>query len=136
MRRLLVPLLLTGAIAACAPLPKAPPGAAESAGEPSAQALRDTAPASGPALAPWLAGQRERVTQARGAAQARFAADETGCWQRFAVNDCLRQARLQRRAVLDQLRQQELALNEIERQRRTEQRLRQLDEKQRAAAGR
>lgn len=133
MRRLLFILLLTSLGAGCTSVPPQPVAAVPAV---SPQALRDAAPPSGAALAPWLSAERARVTQSREAAQSRFAADETLCWQRFAVNDCLRQARLQRRAALDQLRQQELALNEIERQRRAEQRLRQLDEKQRAAAER
>ena len=136
MRRLLFPLLLTGAVAACAPLHQAPTEAEQSARDAAAQALRTAAPADDTALAPWLVQQRESMAQARAAAQARFAAAETECWQRFAVNACLREARFKRRAELDQLRQQELSLNEIERQRRTQQRLRQLDEKQRAAAQR
>ena len=134
MRHLLFILLLTSLGAACTSVPPQPEVTTVPTVSP--QALRDAAPPSGAALAPWLSAERARVTQAREAANGRFAADETLCWQRFAVNDCLRQVRLQRRAALDQLRQQELALNEIERQRRAEQRLRQLDEKQRAAAER
>ena len=46
----------------------------------------------------------------------------------------MREARQQRRVVLDRLRQEDLALNEVERQRLTETRLRQLQQKQDDAA--
>lgn len=127
-------LLLAAAAAACTPLSARHDAAAEAATEAAAQALREAAPTADAALAPWLDAQRERVSEQRGAAQARYESSELQCWRRFAVNDCLRQARTERRATLDRLRRQELALNDIERQRRTQQRLRQLDDKQRGSA--
>ena len=130
-------ILLASALAACAPLHSAEQRAqAEAQAEQAAQLLRAEAPASNAALAPWLVQQRARVAQARSVAQARYETEETACWRRFTVNDCLRSARLERRAALSALRQQELTLNEIERQRRTAERLRQLDEKQQGASGR
>lgn len=130
-------ILLASALAACAPLHSAEQRAqAEAHAEQAAQLLRAEAPANNDALAPWLAQQRARVAQARSTAQTRYETEETACWRRFAVNDCLRSARLERRAALSELRQQELTLNEIERQRRTAERLRQLDEKQQRATGR
>ncbi|WP_411028720.1 hypothetical protein [Salmonella sp. s59944] len=44
------------------------------------------------------------------------------CWQKFAVNACLSDARKTRRAALEPLCQQDLLLNAQERQWRTEQR--------------
>jgi len=130
-------ILLASALAACAPLHSAEQRAqAEAQAEQAAQLLRAEVPASSAALAPWLVQQRARVAQARSVAQTRYETEETACWRRFAVNDCLRSARLARRAALSELRQQELTLNEIERQRRTAERLRQLDEKQQRATGR
>ena len=41
---------------------------------------------------------------------------QQACYQRFSVNDCLTQARRERREVLDELRRRELLLNELERQ--------------------
>ncbi len=66
----------------------------------------------------------------RRAAQQKFEAAELACWRRFAVNDCVRKARVERRAAVDRLRQQELLLNDLERQRRTAERLRRLEQKQ------
>lgn len=81
----------------------------------------------------WLNAQRARTGNERAAAQQKFAEAEMLCWQRFAVNDCLRGARKERRTVLERLRQEELALNQQERQRNTAARLKALDDKQRAA---
>ena len=97
----------------------------------AAQALVATAPAAGGALAPWLESERGRISAARTQAAQRFDDAEKACWQRFAVNACVRAARLERRATQESLRQQELALNELERQRRTEARLRELEQRQR-----
>lgn len=82
------------------------------------------------AFAVWLTEQRDGIAQQRTAAQQRYDEQEFACWRRFAVNDCLRAARLQRRQVLDRLRQQDLRLNDAERERRTRKRLRAIGEKQ------
>jgi hypothetical protein len=70
-----------------------------------------------------LAAQRSVIGQAEEAQQA-------VCWQKFAVNACLSEARRARRQALDPLRQQELALNAQERLWRTEQRDKRLQGKQ------
>jgi hypothetical protein len=70
-----------------------------------------------------LAAQRSAITQAETAQQA-------VCWQKFAVNACLSEARSTRRQALEPLRHQELALNAQERLWRTEQRERRLQGKQ------
>ncbi|MFT3777227.1 MAG: hypothetical protein QM772_02925 [Ottowia sp.] len=128
-------LLLAALLAACSSTPPAGErDAAEAADRAAAQALAATAPPDGAPLAPWLSAERARIEAARGAARQRFDEAEKTCWQRFAVNACLREARQQRRAVLDRLRQEDLALNEVERQRLTETRLRQLRQKQEDAA--
>lgn len=80
-------------------------------------------------FAQWLAAQRQRIEQARGAARQRYHDDELACWRRFAVNDCLRDARLQRRQVLDALRSDEQGVNAAERERRTGERLRAIEDK-------
>ena len=82
---------------------------------------------------PWLQAERARLASARAGVQQRFQDDESACWRRFAVNDCVREARARRRAAADALRAQDLALNELERQRRTEARRRQLEGKRKAA---
>ena len=81
-----------------------------------------------------LPGRALQFASARSAAQQRFHDAELACWRRFAVNDCVRKARVERRTAMDQLRQEELLLNEMERQRRTAERLRQLEQKQQKAA--
>jgi hypothetical protein len=69
-----------------------------------------------------LAAQRSAIVQAEQEQQA-------ACWQKFAVNVCLSDARLTRRQALTPLRQQELALNAQERSWRNEQRERRLQGK-------
>lgn len=70
-----------------------------------------------------LAAQRSAIGQAE-------AQQQVVCWQKFAVNACLSDARRVRRQALEPLRQQELALNAQERLWRTEQRERRLQGKQ------
>ena len=131
--RLCLPVACALVLAACQsgppPDPRADVRAADAA---AARALAATAPpdSDAAALQPWLDAQRARMEGERRVAVQRFEADEKACWQRFAVNACVRQARVQRRGVLDRLRQEELAVNEVERQRRTAARLRQLQDKQ------
>jgi hypothetical protein len=69
-----------------------------------------------------LAAQRSAIVQAEQTQQ-------VACWQKFAVNGCLSDARLTRRQALAPLRLQELALNELERSWRNEQRERRLQGK-------
>ncbi len=74
--------------------------------------------------------QREAIAQQRDAIQAEFQQDSKACWQKFAVNTCLSQARLKQRKALEPLRQQDLVVNAQERQWRTEQRDIRLEGKQ------
>jgi len=64
--------------------------------------------------------QRERV-------EAEFAAQEKACYSRFAVNGCRETARKQRRDALADLRRQEIALNDAERRRRADERVRDIE---------
>lgn len=68
--------------------------------------------------------ERSRIQAERAREAVRYQAEEAACYARFAVSDCLHQARVQRRGVLDKLRQQELVLNDAERKRKA---LEQLD---------
>lgn len=77
-----------------------------------------------------IAAERERLTLERSAIEQAHDARAQACWQRFAVNPCLREVRRSRYAALDPLRQQELALNAQERAWRVEQREERLREKQ------
>lgn len=60
--------------------------------------------------------QRERLSQERAAHEAAFLQAKEQCYQRFAVSDCLTDARRARRLALDALHRQELLLNDQERQ--------------------
>lgn len=103
-------------------------GLALAAAVPAAE-LTPPAQADDVQFARWLADQRGRVQKGQDAARAAYGEQEYVCWQRFAVNGCLHKARVERRAQLDTLRAQELKLNQLERDRRTQERLRTIDEK-------
>jgi hypothetical protein len=77
-----------------------------------------------------LAKERASLALKRSAILAEFESRSQDCWQRFAVNDCIRQARRLRRADLEPIRRNELQLNEQERQWRSEQRDERLQNKQ------
>jgi hypothetical protein len=66
--------------------------------------------------------ERALLAEKRSAVLTDFEARSQACWQRFAVNDCISQARRIRRTEMQPLRQAELLLNEQERQWRTQQR--------------
>lgn len=66
--------------------------------------------------------QREALASQRAEVMAVYEEDAKACWQKFAVNACLSDARKTRRTALEPLRQQDLLLNAQERQWRTEQR--------------
>jgi hypothetical protein len=66
--------------------------------------------------------QREAIAQDRHAVMSAYELAAKACWQKFAVNSCLSEARNIRRAALEPLRQQDLVLNTQERLWRTEQR--------------
>lgn len=73
--------------------------------------------AQSPQLTPQdIEAQRVLVVAMRSSYEADFGAKEKECYQRFAVNDCLRTIRRDRRVVMDGLRKQEVALNDKERQ--------------------
>ncbi|PUE52913.1 hypothetical protein [Limnohabitans parvus] len=74
--------------------------------------------------------QREEIARQREVITAFYQEDAKACWQKFAVNACLSDARKMRRAALEPLRQQDLLLNAQERQWRTEQRNLRLEGKQ------
>lgn len=67
--------------------------------------------------------ERARIAQQRAEQEAIFAQAEVACYRRFAVSDCLRDARKKRRIALDELRRQEIVLNDEERRRKGSQAL-------------
>lgn len=94
-----------------------------------AVALAQPAPAGVDAAPEAVARERGRIEQERRQQEARFAAEEAACYQRFAVNDCLREVRVRRRAVFEDLRRQDIALNDAERRRRAAEQLRRTEDK-------
>lgn len=73
------------------------------------------------------AAQRARIAEERARAETEFEQAHKACYARFAVNDCISDARARRREQMADLRRQELALNDAERRRRGEERLRDLE---------
>jgi hypothetical protein len=69
-----------------------------------------------------IARQRDALSIERAAVMQAYEAQKKLCWQKFAVNPCLNDARRQRRQALHPLQEQELSLNAQERLWRTEQR--------------
>ena len=76
-----------------------------------------------------IAKERAQLAQQRQELQQEHDRAAKACWQRFAVNDCLREVRRKRFAALEPLRAQELELNAQERAWRTQQRDERLQEK-------
>jgi len=74
--------------------------------------------------------QREAIAQDRQVVMSAYDLAAKVCWQKFAVNACLSDARQTRRAALEPLRQKDLVLNTQERLWRTEQRDQRLQSKQ------
>ena len=80
-----------------------------------------------------IAAERQQLQAQRNDVEQAHELRSRACWQRFAVNDCLREVRRSRRAALDPLRARELELNAQERAWQTfqrEERLRQKDDAQ------
>lgn len=76
-----------------------------------------------------LARERSRIAAERQAADSRYAQAEAACYARFAVNDCLNQAKAARRETLADLRRQEVSLNDDERRRKGAAQQQKLDER-------
>lgn len=64
-----------------------------------------------------LQAQRLALQTQRDAASARFAAQESACYERFAVNNCLQEVRRLRTATLRDLQNQDMALKALQRTR-------------------
>lgn len=79
---------------------------------------------------------RARIARDRAEANARYAAQEAQCYQKFAVNDCLENARQLRRQSLGVLAREEMGLNEARRREAGEARVRTIENKSRADAER
>ena len=95
-----------------------PPEAEKSIANPGADAVPER-----------IAQDRQTLSVQREAILQGYEKQIASCWQKFAVNACLIEARRVRRQALDPLTQQELALNAQERAWRTEQRDKRLETK-------
>ena len=56
--------------------------------------------------------ERLRISADRSRLQAAFALEETACYKRFLVNNCLNELKIKRRDTLADLRRQEIVLND------------------------
>lgn len=75
------------------------------------------------------AAERGRISAERDQVEASFRIQEKACYSKFAVNDCLKALRAQRRETLADLRRQEISLNDADRKRKGAERQRALEEK-------
>lgn len=80
-------------------------------------------------LVPSVEQERTRIERERSVEMGRQKSVETACYQRFAVNDCLAEARVKHREVLSDLKRQEVQLNDRERRLRAGEQLRRIEEK-------
>ena len=92
-------------------------------------ALASLVPALALAQEEDTAATRARITAERSRLDAAYRAQEKECYRKFAVNDCLKAARAQRREALADLNRQETSLNDAERKRKGAERQRELEEK-------
>ncbi len=96
----------------------------------AAQTLPAQQPASAPAqVESNFATEKARIARERNAAEALYKVEEKACYQKFAVNDCVKDARDKRRAVMTELHRQEVAVNDVERKRKAAERLQSIAEK-------
>lgn len=77
------------------------------------------------------AQERQDILHTRSQIDARRVEGEKACWQRFAVDNCLREVRAQAREQDTALRERELRINSEERQEKASERLRAIEQKQR-----
>lgn len=94
---------------------------------PAWAATPTVAPVTG--SSPTVEQERARIERERATEMGRQQAVESACYQRFAVNDCLAQARVKHREVLSDLKRQEVQLNDRERRLRAGEQMRRIEEK-------
>ena len=90
--------------------------------------------AAWPVAADAPAAARDRIAAERSSVDALYQREERDCWGRFAVNDCLADARARRRSTLADLRRQEISLNDGERKKRAAERLGSIEQRSAPAA--
>ncbi len=84
---------------------------------------------SSPAADQTVASQRAGIAVQREKVQAEHAIKEAACYKLFAVNDCLNRARVERREALADLQRQDNSLNDLERRRKSGQKIQSIDDK-------
>lgn len=77
--------------------------------------------------------EHERIQREREALRSRRQQDESACYQRFAVEDCLRRVRSGVRDAEARLRAREIELNDAERKEKAAERLKIIEERQQVA---
>jgi len=82
------------------------------------------------------AAERARIDAERHRVEARYAAEQADCSERFVVTSCADEAKARRRDALAVLRKQELQLDDAERKRRVAARLQELERKKDESAAR
>lgn len=83
----------------------------------------------GDVATPDIEAERGRISADRASLMAGFLAEDAGCYQKFAVNNCLDRVNVRRREAMANLRRQEILLNDEERRVKGVVQLRKLDEK-------
>lgn len=73
--------------------------------------------------------ERSRIQAERAQAEASFKAEESACYARFTVSDCISKARRVRREVLETLRKQEIVINDADRQQKALEQIERIKEK-------
>lgn len=73
--------------------------------------------------------ERSKIAAERTRLEAGYLAEDSACYQRFAVNNCLDDVNTRRRETVGDLRRQEVLLNELERKRKGSEQIRRTEDK-------
>ncbi len=73
--------------------------------------------------------QHDQIEQERRRQEGLYAQQEAACYQRFAVNDCLREVRARRRVVMEDLRRQDILVSDEQRKLKGQEELKRLEER-------
>ena len=73
--------------------------------------------------------ERERISAERSRLEATFTREDSACYKRFLVNNCLAEVKIRRRDALADLRRQEIVLNDEARKAKGAEQLQKIEEK-------
>lgn len=76
-----------------------------------------------------IESERSHIQAERAYEEARYQTEEAACYARFAVTDCIRKLRVQRRDALDKLRRREVVLNDAQRQQKAREQIEAIKER-------